>query len=143
MAEAIKPEEQRLLGIPFDFEIGTTAGASYVSKYTISAGYNFIWEMLQASKRDTSGVPDSVLSPSIREVYLNIRDEFTGKDMFTSGVYILSIAGYGFSPFILPNPYVFKGGTTITVTIEDVYGGTSGFHLQILLFGRYTPSPSK
>ncbi len=135
-------KNERLLGIPFDFEIGTTAGASYVEKYTISSGYDFIWEMLQVSKRNTDGVPDSVLSPSIRDVLINIRDEFTGKDMFTSGVYILSIAGYGFSPFILPRPYTFKGGTTITVTVEDKYGGASGFHLQILLFGRYTPSPS-
>ena len=141
MAE-IKTE--RLLGIPFDFEIGTTAGASYVEKYTISTGYDFIWEMLQVSRRNSStGVPDSVLSPSIRDVLINIRDEFTGKDMFTSGVYVLSIAGYGFSPFILPQPYTFKGGTTITVTVEDTYGGSSGFHLQILLFGRYTPSPTK
>ncbi|HDD44341.1 MAG TPA: hypothetical protein ENG63_05730 [Candidatus Desulfofervidus auxilii] len=140
MPEAIKPEEQRLLGIPFDFEIGTTAGASYVEKYTISAGYNFIWEMLQASKRNTSGVPDSVLSPSIREVYLNIRDEFTGKDMFTSGICLLSVTGYGFSPFILPRPYIFRGGTTITVTIEDTHGGSEGFYLQIVLFGRLVPA---
>ncbi len=133
-------KNERLLGIPFEFEIGTTAGASYVEKYTISSGYDFIWELFMASKRNTEGVPDSVLSPSIRDVLINIRDEFTGKDMFVSGVYVLSIAGYGFSPFILPRPYIFKGGTTVTVTVEDKYGGDSGLHLQILLMGRYVQS---
>ena len=136
----IKNTTERLLGIPFDFEIGTTAGANYVSKVTISSGYDFIWEELLFSSRTTAGVPDSILSPSIRDVLINIRDEFTGKDMFINSVYLRSIAGYGFSPFILPHPYKFRGGTTITVTVTDKYGGTSGFHLQILLFGKYVVS---
>lgn len=128
---------QRVFGIPFDFVILTTAGATYSSKYTISTNFDFMWELTQASKRNTTtGVPDSLTSPALRDVSFNIRDEFTSEDMFVSPIYVSSIAGDGRNQNILPRPYVFLGGTTITLTITDVYGhATDGFHLQIALIG--------
>jgi len=126
---------ERLLGIQFNFTIGTTAGASYVSKFTISAGYNFVWELTQAVKWNASGVPDSILNPSIRDVFVNIRDEYTSEDMFVNPVSLALVTGQGAYQYVLPRPYVFRGGTTITVTVIDAYGGAEGFNLQIVLLG--------
>lgn len=127
---------QRVFGLPFDFTILTTAGATYSSKYTISTNFDFMWELTQASKRNaTTGVSDPALSPALRDVSFNIRDEFTSEDMFVSPIYVSSVTGDGRNQNILPRPYIFLGGTTITLTITDIYGGVAGFHLQIALIG--------
>lgn len=130
-----KPIVQRLFGIPFDFSVLTTAGAVYTSNYTISTNFDFLWELTQISKRNaTTGVLDSLTAPAIRDVTLNIRDEFTSEDMFVSPIYLSMLGGDGRNQNILPRPYVFLGGTTITLNLTDVYGGTA-FALQVALIG--------
>lgn len=130
-----RPIIQRLFGIPFDFAVLTTAGAVYTSKYTISTNFDFLWELTQVSKRNaTTGVIDSLTAPAIRDASLNIRDEFTSEDMFVSPLYLSMLCGDGKNQNILPRPYVFLGGTTITLSVTDVYGGTA-FALQIALIG--------
>lgn len=130
-----KPIIQRFFGIPFDFSVLTTAGAVYTAKYTISTNFDFLWELTQVSKRTTAGVLDSLTSPAIRDVSLNIRDEFTSEDMFVSSIYLSMLGGDGRNQNILPRPYVFLGGTTITLNVTDVYGGAAAFHLQVALIG--------
>lgn len=132
---ANRPIRQRYFGIPFSFTIGTTAGATYPVSYTISTGFNFILEMLQYSKLDTNGVPDSLTTPAIRDVQLQLRDEFTSEDFLVAPVYLSQLAGDGRHPSVLVRPYAFLGGSTITVTITDVFGGASGFNLQVALLG--------
>lgn len=127
---------QRIFGIPFDFlSVGTVAGASYTDTYTISTNFNFAWELTQFTKLDgTTGVPDSVITPAIRDVQLQIRDEFTSEDMFVAPIYLSELAGDGRNQNILTRPYIFLGGTTITITVTDVFGGTA-FRLQLGLLG--------
>lgn len=127
---------QRMFGIPFDFVIGLVAGTAYTNRYTISTGYNFLWELTQVSKRIlATGVPDSSATPTLRDVNLNIRDELTSEDMFVSPIYLTMLAGDGRNQNILPRPYIFNGGTTITLTLTDVYGGAAGMHIQIAFIG--------
>lgn len=129
-----RPIIQRVFGLPFDFSILTTAGASYPSAYTISTSFDFMWELTQCSKHNTSGIIDSLTTPAIRDVKINIRDEYTSEDMFVSAIYLSELCGDGRNQNILPRPYVFLGGTTITMTITDVYGGTA-FNTQVSLIG--------
>lgn len=129
-----RPILQRLFGIPFSFTIGTTAGASYNQTYTISTNFNFLWEITQVVKLDSNGVPDSLTSPAIRDVTMQIRDEFTSEDMFVNPIYLSMLAGDGRNQNILPRPYEFLGGTTISITIVDTFGG-AGFTLQVALIG--------
>ena len=132
-SEAIKKEQ--LFGIPFEFDIGTTAGEVYVKKHTLSAGYYFVWEIIQAVKFKSDGTPDSILSPTLRDVYIQIRDEYTTEDMFTSPISLYLVTGQGAYQYVLPRPYMFLPGTTITVTVTDKFGGSSGFKLQVALLG--------
>ena len=130
------PITQRIFGIPFDFtSVGTAAGTAYTLSYTISTNFNFMWELTQAVKLDvTTGVQDSFTAPAIRDVGLQIRDEFTSEDMFTNPIFISEITGNGKNQNILPRPYVFRGGSTITLTVTDTFGGAA-FRMQIALMG--------
>ncbi|MCD6081074.1 MAG: hypothetical protein J7J54_06475 [Candidatus Omnitrophica bacterium] len=132
-SEAIKKEQ--LFGIPFEFDIETTAGEVYIKKHTLSTGYYFVWEIVQAVKFKSDGTPDSILSPTLRDVYIQIRDEYTTEDMFTSPVSLHLVTGQGAYQYVLPKPYMFLPGTSITVTITDKFGGSSGFKLQVVLLG--------
>lgn len=144
-----KPIVQRIFGIPFDFlSVGPSgAGASYVSQFTISTNFNFLWESTQIVKllpADDATAPnaaDSILNPRIRDVQLQIRDEFTSEDMFSNPIFVSMLAGDGRFQHIIPRPYVFLGGTTITVTVIDIFGAPTtspaieNFRMQIALIG--------
>lgn len=131
-----RPIVQRIFGIPFDFtSVGTAAGATYTDTYTISTNFNFAWELTQFAKLNVStGVPDSLTTPAIRDVQLQVRDEYTSEDMFVNPIFLSELAGDGRNQNILPRPYIFGGGTTITLTITDVFGGAA-FRLQVGLIG--------
>jgi len=111
----------RLFAIPFNFSM---VGSSYQSKYPISAAYDFMWNMLNSS------------SPT-RDFLLQIKDEYVNEDFFADTVYGGSITGNGQNPFILPRPYVFRGGTYLTVTITDTVsaGPPAAATVQVVFIG--------
>jgi len=99
----------RLSVIPFNF---TVNGGTYSDKYPISKGFDFFWEVLNARPFPTYVGND-------RDYTIQIKDEYVTEDFFISPIRNSIISGSGQRPFILPRPYIFQGGTHITVTVTD------------------------
>ncbi|MCL6577983.1 MAG: hypothetical protein K6T73_01170 [Candidatus Bathyarchaeota archaeon] len=99
----------RLFLVPFNFTLDGTANKVYADKYPLSKGFDFMWEVLN------SNIPDV-------NITLQIKDEFVTEDFFSSPVRASLITGDGKQPFILPRPYIFQGGTNISLTITDTPG---------------------
>lgn len=119
--QLIPPQQyviDRFFGVPFDFNM---AGSTYSLKFPVSTGFDFMWEVLN--------------SFSAREFTLQIKDEFVTEDFFTSPIHSSSITGTGSLPFIMPRPYIFRGGTYITVTIDDTDAQGSTTPVQVALIG--------
>jgi hypothetical protein len=100
----------RLFVIPFNFTLTGAANTVYTSRYPISKGFNFMWEVLNSN-----------INPALN-ITLQVKDEFVTEEFFTSAVVSGLITGSGQLPFILPRPYIFEGGTTITLTVTDIPG---------------------
>jgi hypothetical protein len=114
----------RLMAIPFNFAFTGVAGAIYVSQYPISTGYSFMWDLVNSSYN----------IGGLRDFSLQIKDEYVTEEFFTSPVNSSLITGNGQFPFILPRPYVFEAGTTITMTTTDTAGGAA-ISQQVALIG--------
>ena len=112
----------RLFIIPFNFRIIGPAGSVYTDKYPISRGFDFMWEAIN------SNIPDE-------NITLQIKDEFVTEEFFTSPVRAFLITGIGQRPGVLPRPYIFVGGTHITLTVVDVPGRTVALVTQIIFIG--------
>ena len=108
----------RLFVVPFDF---TMAGSTYTSKYPISTGFDFMWEVMNAY--------------TAREFTLQLKDEYVTEEFFSSPVRSSNITGTGQRSFILPRPYIFEGGTHITVTITDTDPLGASTPVQLALIG--------
>jgi hypothetical protein len=108
----------RFFASVFDF---TMAGATYTAQFPVSTGFDFMWEILN--------------SFSAREFTMQIRDQFVTEDFFTSAIHSSVISGNGTLPFILPRPYIFRGGTYITITITDTNSVGASTPVQIALIG--------
>lgn len=113
---------ERLFVLPFNLTIAS--GATVTDKYPISNEFDFIWEILN--------VYHDAVAP--REFTLQIRDELLTEDLFVSPVRASLVAGNGQKPFILPRPYIFRGGTHLKVTLTDTDTGAD-IHSQIAFFG--------
>ena len=113
---------ERLFVLPFDLTM--TSGATITDKYPISNEFDFIWEILNVYHAATSP----------REFNLQIRDELVTEDLFVAPVRASLIAGNGQNPFILPRPYIFRGGTHLKVTATDTATGAN-FAIQLAFFG--------
>lgn len=113
---------ERVIGIPFNFSFTGGAGVAYTTSYTISTAYEFLW--------DITGLYQS----TARDFQMNIRDEHTSEDMFTSNVWASMITGNGQNQNALMHPYIFRPGTTVTVTAVDTTGG-GAITTQVLLMG--------
>ena len=99
--------EERFLAIPFAFSM---AGGEYSTPLRIPVSYDFRLEMLNSYFE--------------REYYLQIRDDFRTEELFYEPVRGSLITGDGRLPFILPKPYTFAAGSSITVTVIDTTTGT-------------------
>jgi hypothetical protein len=110
----------RLFCVPFNFT-QAGAGLTYSSKYALSTGFDFMWECLNVYYT--------------REFTLGIKDEFVTEDFFSDNLYISTIAGNGQKPFILPRPYIFRGGSYINVTINDLSSGGVSDTVQLVFIG--------
>jgi hypothetical protein len=119
---------ERPLDIIFEFDLTGTAGQTYEKTYTVSAGYDFLWEQTTVYL----GIP---ATGSQRNVKFSVRDQFVTEDFMTIPVWTFAAAGSGERPYTLPRPYAFRGGTTIIVTVVDSVGGAAVSDLQIVLKG--------
>lgn len=108
----------RLFAIPFNF---TMAGSTYQDKFPISKGFDFMWEIFN--------------SFSARDFTIQVKDEYVTEEFFISPVRNTLITGNGQRPFILPKPYIYEGGTTITVTITDTDPGGVATPVQLVMIG--------
>jgi hypothetical protein len=109
---------ERLYVLPFDFSLD--AGQTLSVTKSISKEFDFQWEILNA-RYDSSAFT------------MQLRDGFVNEDFFEGNVYGSSIAGDGKQPFYLPIPYIFKGGTNIKMTVNNLYSGTN--NIQVILIG--------
>lgn len=105
--EQATPEKRKFLVIPFAF---TMAGAVYTESYRIPASHDFRLEMINSYYE--------------RDFFLQIRDDFLAEDLFVAPVRGSLVSGDGRLPFILPEPYTFRAGTTITIAIQDTQTGS-------------------
>jgi hypothetical protein len=108
----------RFFATVFDFAM---AGGTYISTFPVSTGFDFMWEIVNAF--------------SAREFLLQIKDEFVTEDFFTSPMHSSIICGTGVQPFILPRPYIFRGGTNISVTITDTNSVGTSTPVELALIG--------
>jgi hypothetical protein len=89
-----------------------------------------MWEVINARSA-------SLTTPAT-DFKIQIRDGYATEDFFTSAVWASLHVGNGEKPFYLPRPYIFRGGTTITVTCTDNATGQTDAEIQVVLIGYKT-----
>lgn len=102
--EKIQYKPEALYIIPFDFSI--PAGQTASNTKSISKEFDFKLEYINSYYN--------------RDFTFNMRDSFRNEDFFEGNVRASLVTGNGQLPFILPIPYVFKGGTNIKLTINNI-----------------------
>jgi hypothetical protein len=112
--------------IPFNFNL---QGNTVKSSYPVSKDYDFLLDAINA-------YPFPPYSTGQRDFYVNIKDEAINEDFFTGPVRASLIMGSGQYPFYLPRPYIFRGGTTITMVVSDTGSSSDSLMpVQIILIG--------
>lgn len=104
-----------IYGVSF---LGLAPGASATNSVSIQADSDFIAQKL-AYSADLAGASQTDSSRVIALCDVLITDTGSGRQLMNSGVPISCFFGQGDSPFILPQPKIFRANTLISVTVTN------------------------
>jgi len=110
--------DERFIAVPFSWE-PLSANTSDSKTYRISTGWDFIMSIIN--------------SYSDGAFKLQIRDDYATEELFISPTRGTVITGDGRYPFMMLKTHLFRRGTSVTVTVEDLSGSNN--NIQIALIG--------
>lgn len=104
--------------------LAIAAAASQTNSLSIQADSDFVVQKLAF----TADIAAAAVTDSTRITplcTLLITDTGSGRQMMNQAISILDLFGFGGSPFILPQPKVFRANTLISITMVNFSAATT------------------
>lgn len=104
--------------------VGIAAGATGTGNIQIQADSDFKW----VKATHGSNIANAAQTDSTRVIPLatiNVTDSGSGRQLMSAPVPIENIFGDGLLPFILPVPRIFRGRSSISVSVVNFSAGST------------------
>lgn len=115
----LAPEAQDFFSYRISIAAVTGSNVRFEGSFTVDQDSSFLWmHSLQFTPdAGASGAPLTVPLRQAADCVLNIRDNSTGRLLMAQDVPMMALFGNTAYPFVLPVPYLFTPGSTITVSV--------------------------